>query len=408
LRSTGSLPLIKEMNRSLILETIRTKSPISRAQIAKHTGLHPSTVTRIVASLLEDGIIEEKGMHDQPKVVGRQPIMLSLVADSMHVVGVAVEITSATGLIVNLHGEVVEREEQIWESTGKDDIVQGIKSIIDRLMEKGRGRGVKILGVGIGMHGMVDHARGVCLYAPAFGWKDAPISDLLSPHYDFPIRVENNANTMALGEYWFGQSNVASLAAVKVGHAIGSGIILNESLFVGEAFSAGEIGHFTVAFDGPLCNCGNHGCLETVASIDAIVRQGRRMLRDGVTSELLHLTGTNLDALDLSHICQGAALGDQLSLQLFADAGSHIGVAVANLINMLNPRKVLIGGEIFAALDFILPKIREVVDVRALAIPRAKVEIEPVGLGRDAVAIGAVTLILRDVFGHPRPGKTME
>lgn len=387
------------MNRGLILEKIRTKNPISRAEIAKETGLHPSTVTRIVAALLEDGIVEENVVVDYPKVVGRKPIMLTLVADSMHVIGIAVETTYIAGLIVNLKGDVVEREEQPWVETDKNSIVLGIKEIIDRLMTKAKEKGLKILGVGIGMHGIVDSVKGVCLYAPAFGWKDAPIADMLSQYYDVPVQIENNANTMALGERWFSNGqDVNSLAAIKVDQGIGSGIILNGNLFVGEDFSAGEIGHFTVALDGPLCNCGNYGCLETVASIRAIVRQAISLLKQGATSELRNLAGGDVDSLNFSHICQAAYAGDELTLNLLAEAGSHVGVAISNLLNILNPKKVLIGGKIYPILDFLLPKIREVVEQRTLEIPHTGVDISPVRLGEDSVAIGAATLILKDVF----------
>lgn len=397
--STGNLPLIKELNRGVILEQIRTKGPISRADIAKETGLHPSTVTRIVSSLLEDGIVEEGKPLEHPKVVGRKPIMLSLVADSRHVIGLAVETAYIQGVIVNLRGDVVESAKQPWTATDQESIIAGIKEMIDHLLVVAAERRLTILGVGIGMHGIIDSQRGICAYAPGFGWKNGAVLDALNPHYDLPVRIENNANTMALGERWLSQGHaVNSLAAIKIDQGIGSGIILNGSLFVGEDFSAGEIGHFTVALDGPLCNCGNYGCLETVASIKAIVRQARHLLKQGVASELMDLVDGNADNLSFSQICQGAALGDELTLRLLEEAGSHLGVAIANLLNILNPKKVLVGGGIYPVLDYVLPKIREVVEQRTLEIPQTGVIIGPVSLGEDAVAIGAATLILRDVF----------
>lgn len=399
LRSTGNLPFIKEMNRGIILEKIRSESPISRAEIAKQTGLHPSTVTRIVASLIKDGIVEEKAPVDHPKVVGRTPIMLNLVADSMHAIGVAVETTYIQGLIVNVNGDVVERLERPWTDTDQQTILNGIKEVIDQLLEKADERGLKILGVGIGMHGIIDSVRGICLFAPGFGWKNTPIIDELSQYYDLPVRIENNANTMALGERWFNNGrDVVSLTTIKIDQAIGAGIILNGSLFVGEDFSAGEIGHFTVSLDGPLCNCGNYGCLETVASIKGIVDRGKHLLNQGATSELAKLVEGKPDKLSFFHICEAVALGDELTLQLLAEAGSYLGVAIANLLNILNPKEVLIGGRIYPVLDYVLPKIREVVEQRSLEIPHTGVNIGPVTLGDDAVAIGATTLIFGDVF----------
>lgn len=393
----SDLPVLKETSPRLIMGHIAFHGPISRADIARDTGLHPSTITRIVASLMEEGLVQkDREGHNE---LGRKPILLSLVPDSIHVIGLAIESTFVSGVLANLEANIIEKIDAPLHDTSRRAVQKEIESIIDRLLKKSKELGVSVTGIGVAMHGIINSADGICVFAPANGWTNVPVADMISERYQLPVRVENNANAMALGEYWFGNGKgVENLLAVKVGRSIGSGIILGGRLFPGADYTAGEIGHLTVVLDGPLCKCGNYGCLETVASVGAVVKQGRLMLKRGDGGSLLELIGNNPDDLDFAKLCETARLGDESARRLWEEAGSYLGLALANTINILNPTKVLVGGDVLPVVDFILPKVREIVGVRALETLKTNLTIEPVGLGSDAVALGAVTLILREIF----------
>ena len=197
-RSTGSLELMKEMNRGLILNAIRQHGPLSRVDIAKMTALHASTVTRIVADLIEEGMVREQGAGENH--IGRKPIMLDLVADARFFIGVSIEATTVSGIVTNLHSEIKARYFKPLEGTEKEDIVQQTIDAIDSLLEDIGEQQSKVTGIGVASHGIVDTNNGILLHPPAFAWRRLPLKERLTERYPFPIRVENNCNAMALGQ----------------------------------------------------------------------------------------------------------------------------------------------------------------------------------------------------------------
>lgn len=394
----GSLPVLQEANPRLVLRLIREAGSISRAELARLTGLHPSTITRITAALIEAGLVQEMGEGQND--LGRKPIALRLVPEAVHVLGVAVETTFVAGVLVNLGAQITARAEVAYvPDEGKTPIQEKILAVIEELLREAGRRGIQVAGIGVAMHGMVDSQRGVSLFAPAIGWRNVPLAELIGEHCGLPVRMENNARAMVLGEYWFGSGRgVQHLLGVKVGQSIGSGIILGGQPFTGAGFSSGEIGHTTVVPDGSLCKCGNYGCLETVASIEAVLKKMRVILKRGDGGSLLELVDTDPDHLTFHHLVEATRQGHPLAVQLWEEAVSYLGAAIANTINILNPAKVLIGGDILPVIDYLLPKIREIVEARILHVAQPSLAIEPVGLGADSVTVGAATLVLRELF----------
>lgn len=396
MRLKGDLPLMKEINRRLILDTIRRMGCLSRADLAKETQLNPSTITRITANLIEEGFIQEVGYADSQG--GRKPILLNLVADAVHIIGINVETTTVIGVVSNLIGEVLYKTVSPIESTSKDGILATIYQVIEQLLADAKNGQHPIIGIGLAMHGLVDCDNGIALYPPAFGWKNLPLGALIEEKFQIPVQLENNARAMALGEWWFGAGkDLTSFIALKVGHGIGSGIFLNGEIFRGIDFVAGEIGHTTVLVEGPLCDCGNYGCLEALASTKALVKRAQRSLKEGIDSQILTLAGSP-DQVEPEHIFTAAEQQDPLALQLLKDMGRYLGIALANLTNLLNPTKILLGGDILPGLDYILPTLKETVHSRAMEIPAERLIIQPIELGTNAVSIGAVTLILESFF----------
>jgi len=363
------------------------------------TGLHPSTITRIVAALIDDGLLQESGEgHTE---LGRKPIVLRLVDDAVHVIALAVEAGSVSGVLINLGAQILKRiDVPFAPGTDHDTIREQVFLVTDGLLEYARERDISVAGIGVAMHGIVDSSRGISVFAPAIGWRNVPLASMIEEHCGLPVLMENNAKAMVLGEYWFGNGQgVRDLLAVKVGQSIGSGIILNGDLLVGADHSSGEIGHTTVVSDGARCKCGNYGCLETVASTEAVLKKWRVILKRENGTGLLGQQAIDPDELTYDDLFEAVLADDQLARQLWEEAAAFLGVALANTINILNPAKVLIGGDILPIVAYLLPRIREIVVSRVFDTVKPSLEIEPVGLGVNAVLVGAATLVLKELLG---------
>nr|WP_280953568.1 ROK family transcriptional regulator [Symbiobacterium terraclitae] len=364
------------MNQYQILDALRRHGSLARSELARITGLTPPTVGAITAALLADGLLLE-GEGLPAASAGRRAVPLSLNAEWGVAIGVLLSITRAQVLAVDLGGAVRGRAEFAVRSGAQPgEVADGIAAAVQRVVAEVRPR--RVIGAGAALHGLVDHAGGVMRFAPHFGWRDVPFAAMLAERLELPVVADNDVRCMALGELWFGAGRgVQNFVCVRVGTGIGAGIVLDGSLFRGGRALAGEIGHFTVDLNGPLCHCGSRGCLETVASGPAIAR------RAGMESA--------------TAVARAAEAGDARALQALADAGTHVGVAIANLAKTLDPELVLIGGGVARAGEHLLAPLRRAIAAHALD-QRAVVPVHPVALGDDAAAVGAAALVLERFF----------
>ncbi|MTH54606.1 ROK family protein [Bacillus mangrovi] len=392
----GSFQLMKSLNRTLILNIIRSTGGISRADIAKRTKLTPPTVTNLAAELLSEGIVVE-GQHG-PSSGGRKPILLKINSRQFYVAGIDVGISKIRFALTDLDARVLIRktipvQDSPKEADIMDVLIQAIRSLSSEV-PKG-----KLVGIGIGMHGIVNSAKGVALYAPNFNLKNIPLKEKLEEEFGIPVRVENDARAMALGESWFGNgAGAADMICINVGHGIGAGILMDHKLFRGRHGLAGEIGHTVADLNGPLCTCGNYGCLQAVAAHDGLKRAAMREISFGRKTLITDMISGDESKLNGALIYQAAIAGDELAADLFRQAGRYLGTAVTNLIHVMNPSKIIIGGGISKAGDLLLDPVREVVRQRALDPEAKKTPIVASGLGDEAALIGAVTLILAEMF----------
>jgi predicted NBD/HSP70 family sugar kinase len=246
-----------------------------------------------------------------------------------------------------------------------------------------------LVGIGIGSPGLIDSANGIVHQAVNLGWKDLPLKQLLSERYELPIYIANDSQIAALAEYTFGDlRQTTNLVVIKVGRGISSGIVLNGQIYSGDGYSAGEIGHLMVVEDGLQCTCGNYGCLETVSSTRAILSQLSRI--DG-----------HSDFSSLDKVLGAYQSGDVLVQQVVNRAGCYLGVAIANLISILNIHNILISGNLVGFGDALLEPARAEVEKRILAKMARETKISYSSLGTDNVILGASALVLSKEFGIP-------
>jgi len=263
----------KEHNRDLVLKTIFDHERISRAEIARKTGLTRTTVSDIVAELIAAGLVEEVGVGES--LGGKSPILLSLVADSRYLIGLDLAQNQFRGAIINLRGVIRSVVCPPVTDRNAEDALEQVYAILDQLVNTDC---QPVVGIGVGTPGLVNSHAGVVVNAVNLDWQDLPLADLLRDRYQLPVYVLNDSQAAAMGEYTYGNNQLSesNLIVINARHGIGAGIVINGHLFYGDGGAAGEIGHVVVVPEGGLpCRCGNFGCLETVASAQALVKRMR-------------------------------------------------------------------------------------------------------------------------------------
>lgn len=311
------------------------------------------------------------------------------------VVGIDIGGTKTLSAVVDPAGRVLARHRIETPQTGPGAVVAALAAGAEAVVAAAGLRSEDLLGMGVGAPGPLDPATGVVFEPPNLeGWRNVPLAALLQDATSLRVFVENDANAAALGEAWVGAgAGVRDLIYITVSTGIGGGLILNGELYHGVSGTAGEIGHMTVEPDGPVCTCGRRGHLEAVASGQAIARMAQEAVRAGAPTRLSALGPP--EGLSAEAVARAAAEGDQLAGEIFARAGAYIGIAVASLVNVLNPAMVIFGGGVSKAGDLLFDPVRRVVRERAFERPAAAVRIVPAALGDDAGVIGAAAVVYR-------------
>jgi glucokinase len=253
----------------------------------------------------------------------------------------------------------------------------------------------------IGVPGPVDESGQVLIFAEDLGWSDTPLARLVQAACGYPVALINRAQAGVWGERWLGtgkEQAADNLIYVSVSSGIGAGILLNGQLFTGAFGKAGELGHTTVLIDGEKCICGNHGCLETVASMRAVVQ--------AVQTRFGTLPANQTAPLTAAQVIDRAKDGDSIAIQAVQEAGRYLGIAVANLIDLFNPATVIIGGQLAATGDLLLNPIREISQRRAFPLSYRHTQIVQNQLGPDSVCLGACTLVIDQFISAAVPALT--
>ena len=376
----------KEHNRNLVLKTIIEHDRISRAEIARKTGLTRTTVSDMVAELIAGGLVSEVGIGES--LGGKSPILLSLVEDSRCLIGLDLAHIQFSGAIVNLRGKlkkIISRP--VSENTG-DQALELVYAVLDQLMQSAS---QPIMGIGVGTPGLVNTHEGVVVQAVNLDWQALPLARLLQDRYNLPVSVLNDSQAAAIGEYTYGQghSSESNQIVISARHGIGAGIVINGRLFHGDGGYAGEIGHIVIVPEnGLLCRCGNCGCLETVASAQALVRQAQHL---GLSAGAGMAQVSTLD-----DIVQAFIDGDPLVEQTVFEAGRYLGRAISGLIETINIRKIVLTGDMTRFGEPWLRVINETVSQTALARLAVETQIEIGCLGENVVILGASALLATD------------
>lgn len=394
----GSFELMKQLNVSAVLKVIRDNGSLSRADVAKITGLTPASVTNITKMLIEDEYLVECKVGQSSG--GRPPIMLELNPNARCVIGISIGVGMIDVVITNLSAEIILKKsiEINEERYDYDFVFKELVKLINEVIECSKIEKEKILGAGVALHGIVNARTGMSIYSPYYGWKEINIKEALENELNLGVYVDNDVRAMALGESWFGiTKDIPNFVTLNISNGIGAGIIINNKPYYGVDFSAGEIGHIVVEGDGDKCNCGNYGCLETVASNNNITKKAIKLIKQGTNSVLKELKA-DINQLTIEDISEAAKLEDELAISIIKEAARYIGIAITNLINILNPTSIVVVGEIFENTFYAIETLNEIVKNRGMKLSSENVRIIKSMLGRDAAVVGATTLVIQEIF----------
>ncbi|MEO6700734.1 MAG: ROK family protein [Jatrophihabitantaceae bacterium] len=370
----------REQHLGALFEAVLTRGPLSRRDAAKLTGLSAASVTKLVKPMIHHGYLIENVR--EAGVPGRPQIPLQVDAGRHHAVGIKLMDGEIVGVVADLHAEVQSAHRMKYLDTSPAGVVAAIDEMTGILLERSPVDRSRLLGIGVGLGGHVNATTGVVVESPFLGWHDVALRQLLVDRMGLPVVIENDVNTLAVAEQWFGAgSSFSSFALVTIGVGVGCALVLDGQLWRGVSGAAGEFGHMVVDPDGPICHCGKRGCLEAVVGDTAIAAAmsaavGRRFTK-------------------VSQVVAQAHGGDPDARQVFTQAGIALGRAIAALLNLLNPPLVILSGEGMTASDLFIDALRAELDRDAFSTTSADCTVLVRPLPDETWARGAAATMLR-------------
>lgn len=387
----GDATFLRRVNQAAVLELIREQGPISRSEIARRLHLSPATITRIVNDLLDNGIVLEGGpVHSQ---YGRRPVLLEFNSRASLIIGVYVH-KNMMGALSDLNGEILER--RVLPSVPGEKGVRRLIALIEDLLRLSRDYGPPVRGVGIGAPSIVTFETGTVIWAPSLGWRNLPLKSRLEEALHLPVFVENEVNLIALGESWQGAGQgVNNLICISLGAGIGAGIMLNGQLFRGSHDAAGEVGYI---IPNEAClgrEYDEYGCLESLAGSMGIAARASARLADGVPSVLRECDEFDPSKLTAEMVLTAAREGDPLAQSVLNETLDYLSIAVANLICILDPDRIVISGDLAEFGDLFVEPVRLRLEGAIPQVPNIVLS----ELGTDAAVLGALAIALYKTDG---------
>ena len=411
------MPRSFEAKELAILHLIHSGSQGSRLALSKQTGLSPASITLIVQNLINRGLVVESTAVTSK--LGRRPVSLEIRSDAAYLIGVDIGSYYLRVVVADMNGNITYKSQSKTAiPEGRDQVLKrAFEAVHEAILQSGLPRGA-IKGIGLAHSGVIDSKNGMVLSFPRPGqmaeWRNIPLRELFQKEFQIPCLLEDSVRTIAIAERCFGLGkNCNDFLYIDVGMGIGAAIFFNGKLYLGAGGNAGEFGHITIDKNGPLCSCGNNGCLEAVASCAAIIEAVHTAINRGVDSRIRHLAGGDLENVSIELVAQAAAANDSLAFRVLQEAASYIANGLADLVNLLNPKLIIFGGALFRSVPHLLSDpIRSIIKQRSLEKSFNDVELQVSPLGSEAGALGASRLmaenILEDLFFSSTPAKVTQ
>jgi len=381
-------------NSRLVLKTIYERDLISRADIARTTGLTRTTVSDLVEEFIESSLVYEKGFG--PSIGGKRPTLLAFNKNAYVIVGLDLSDPDFCGALINLRGEVLTKIYQPLDRCTGKEVIDLVISITRRLIAQSS---QPILGIRVGCQGVFNPENGTVVQAVRLSWQDVPLKKLLEDQFSLPVVVSNDSHAGALAEYAFGQNgNASSLILLKVSGGISAGILLKGQLQHGESYGAGEIGHMVAIPGGDHCHCGHFGCLETVASSQALIKEARRIFQEFPETSLRRMVA-NPSHLTFEHVFTAFQEGDPQIVKAVERAGEYLGRSLAAVVCLLDVEHIYLAGMLSVFGEPLINIIRQNVLTQCLETLAQKTHVEVCARSEEIAMLGGAAVLLREKLG---------
>jgi predicted NBD/HSP70 family sugar kinase len=390
---------IRVEHSSAILNQIRRFGPVSRTEIYEKTTISKATVGRVIEDLLKKGFIRETGSGVSQ--LGRKPVQIELAPEARYCIGVNISRNHLLVSLVNFTMEVVRKKTLKLKGVDSPEIFK--QTVVRNIQELITESGVaprKILGVGIGAPGIVDYNQGIIVdFATAHWLMDIRLKEYLQTETGWNITIDNNANTRALGEYWYGfGTGCQNLIYVICSEGVGSGIIVDGKVLRGKNNITAGLGHMTVNADGRLCGCGRHGCVEAYSSTEALEKMTREALKQGRKSRVLEQAGNDPEQVDYLLICRCAAEGDALCREKLEEAAAYLSIGLANQIGIFNPEMIILSGTLLDVSPAFFERVKTLTLAKIFSPLAGDVIFKKRQVRDNLYEVGAATLIFKSFF----------
>lgn len=384
---------INLINQKNVLNVIRNNEGINRAKIASYTALSLPTVMKITNTLIELGLVREIGKGKSSG--GKPPKLLEFIGDSYYIVGVDLGSNKITAILTDLNAEIYyEHIEKIKITESVERIIEKIIYSINTVINQSNIQVSRILGIGLGVPGIIDPDKGVVKFSPDFGWENINLVEIIKKRFGMIVQMDNVNRTMAIGEKLYGLGrDVDNFICINLGYGIGAASCINGEIAMGCCGSAGEFGHMIVEPQGPICDCGNHGCIEALASSNALVKEARRRAKADVNYSILEVAG-DLESISAKLIFDLAKANNRDAEELIDTIIGYLAIGISNLINFLDPELIILEGGVAKAGDFLLDKINERLIKSKMKCAGEKTQLVISQLGDYAAAIGSTAMIM--------------
>ena len=396
MQRTGDLKLIQELNRSIILKTIRHYGPISRSEIAKRNKISPTTVTAAVRKLLQQELVCEDSMGVSSG--GRKPILVRFSPESRFIIGVAITNSSIKIAKINFGAKV--RKQKIFpiHNLRGELIIDYLLKSIGQFLE-GYSDLTKCIGISIISPGIINVDEGIIYENTKLKLKNIPLKEMVEKRFKLKTWLENDANAIALAEKQFGAyRKFKNLVYVTIGDGVGAGIIVNGSIVRGCSGGTGEFGHTSIDRNGRYCDCGSRGCLENYINWPAIYSKVLSSVAQGKHTMMLELAKGDINRVTPSIFRYALKKDDQLAKEIMEEISGYLATGIVNLINLLNPDIIIFGGKVAYDNHFLLSRVKKLVFKQAMDILTNKLKICSTSLGEDFRMIAAATIPLQEIF----------
>jgi glucokinase-like ROK family protein len=388
---------MNKINMSKVLKLIREKEIISIGEITRQTDLTAPSVFRLVKHLMEnEGLVKLSGVG--PSKGGRPPVIYEFNGTEKFIIGIDVGATYIRAVLANLNAEILYEVQLLTEKEkGYNSVISKLTDLIKRLLNRQDINSGNIIGIGVGVAGLIDKNKKRINFSPDFNWENVDFHGDLAKEFDIPVYLDNSTRLMALGELGYGiGKNCDNFIVINVGYGIAAAIVVNGETISGCFGHSGEFGHMTINPDSDVsCDCGQKGCIEALASGRRIADMGRERVKQSKT--LTDLCNGDVYKIDAKMVAEAARMEDKVAREILYTAISNLSIGIRNLVNLLDPEMILIGGGVSLNGDIFFSKLAKSMEGKLMRT-KADVRIQPVTFLENATIMGALTLVLDKVL----------